>query len=193
MRISVQCVEQSGEWSDVSYGVGSHHIPYICISGLAFICEVPHKVQRSKEEKLNAFKMFGDWPSGWRFSSITYQQCDLRQTASQLWKLIFLICKVVSQIPALLSHEDFSKIYQENVINPLLRIHLPSRRCGFNPWIRKIPWRRKWQLTLVFLPEKSHAERSLAGYTPWSLQESNTTYGLNNNKFAKHTSCLISE
>ena len=30
------------------------------------------------------------------------------------------------------------------------------RRSGFNPWVRKIPWRRKWQPTPVFLPEKSH-------------------------------------
>jgi len=30
------------------------------------------------------------------------------------------------------------------------------RRCRFDPWVRKIPWRRKWQPTSVFLPEKSH-------------------------------------
>ena len=35
------------------------------------------------------------------------------------------------------------------------------RRCRFNPWVRKIPWRRKWQPTPVFLPEKSHGQRSL--------------------------------
>ena len=33
-------------------------------------------------------------------------------------------------------------------------------------WVRKIPWRRKWQSTLVFLPEKSHEPRSLVGYSP---------------------------
>ena len=42
------------------------------------------------------------------------------------------------------------------------------RRLGFHPWIRKIPWRRKWQSTPVFLPKKSHGQRSLAGYNPWS-------------------------
>ena len=41
------------------------------------------------------------------------------------------------------------------------------RRHGFNPWIRKIPWRMKWQTTLVHLPGKSHGRRSLAGYRPW--------------------------
>ena len=35
------------------------------------------------------------------------------------------------------------------------------RRFGFNPWVRKIPWRRKWQPTPVFLPEKLHGQRSL--------------------------------
>ena len=42
------------------------------------------------------------------------------------------------------------------------------RRCErhrFNPWVRKIPWRRKWQPTPVFMPEESHGQRSLAGYS----------------------------
>ena len=34
----------------------------------------------------------------------------------------------------------------------------------FNPWVRKVPWRREWQATLIFLPRKSHGPRSLAGY-----------------------------
>ena len=41
------------------------------------------------------------------------------------------------------------------------------RRCRFNPWVRKIPWSRKWQSTPVFLPGKSHEQRSLVGYSPW--------------------------
>ena len=41
------------------------------------------------------------------------------------------------------------------------------RRPGFNPWVRKIPWRRKWQPTPVFLPGESHGQRSLVGYSPW--------------------------
>ena len=35
---------------------------------------------------------------------------------------------------------------------------------GFNPWVGKIPWRRVWQPTPVFLPGESHGQRSLAGY-----------------------------
>ena len=37
----------------------------------------------------------------------------------------------------------------------------------FYPWVGKIPWRRKWQPILVFLPGKSHGQRSLGGYRPW--------------------------
>ena len=43
---------------------------------------------------------------------------------------------------------------------------LPSEPPG-KPWVRKIPWRRKWQPTPVILPGKSHGQRSLVGYNPW--------------------------
>ena len=42
-------------------------------------------------------------------------------------------------------------------------ICLQCRRHGFNPCVGKIPWRRKWQPTPIFLPEKSHGQRSLGG------------------------------
>ena len=45
--------------------------------------------------------------------------------------------------------------------------NLQCRRCGFNSWGGKIPWRRKWQLISVFLLEESHGQRSLVGYNPW--------------------------
>ena len=41
------------------------------------------------------------------------------------------------------------------------------RRHGFDPWIGEVPWRRKCQPILVFLPGKSHGQRSLVGYSPW--------------------------
>ena len=49
------------------------------------------------------------------------------------------------------------------------------KRCRFDPWVRKIPWRRKWQPTPVFLPGKFHGQRSLVGYNPWGCKESDTT------------------
>ena len=48
------------------------------------------------------------------------------------------------------------------------------RRHGFDHCIGKIPWRKKWQPTPVFLPEKSHGQRSLVGYSPWG-RESDVT------------------
>ena len=45
----------------------------------------------------------------------------------------------------------------------------------FSPWVRKIPWRRKWHPTPVLLPGKSHGRRSLVGYSPWGHKESDTT------------------
>ena len=50
------------------------------------------------------------------------------------------------------------------------RICLLCRRLGFKLWVRKIPWRRKWQPTLVFLSGKSHGQRSLAGCSPWGCK-----------------------
>ena len=40
-------------------------------------------------------------------------------------------------------------------------------RCRFDLWVGKIPWRKIWELTSVFLPGKSHRQRSLVGYSPW--------------------------
>ena len=46
------------------------------------------------------------------------------------------------------------------------------KRRKFNPWVRKIPWSRKWQPAPVILPGKFQGQRSLAGYRPWSCKES---------------------
>ena len=60
--------------------------------------------------------------------------------------------------------------------SPLLRLlsnnisAYECRRCRrqeFSHWVRKIPWRGKWQPTPVFLPGKFHGQRSLVGYSPW--------------------------
>ena len=45
-----------------------------------------------------------------------------------------------------------------------------ARRRGFSPWVRKILWRRKWLPTPVFLPGKSHRQRSLVGYSLWGYK-----------------------
>ena len=52
---------------------------------------------------------------------------------------------------------------------------LPYRGLGFDSWVRKIPWRRKWQPTQVFLPGQSHGQRSLVGYIPRGRKELDMT------------------
>ena len=49
------------------------------------------------------------------------------------------------------------------------------KRHRFKPWVKKSPWRRAWQPTLVFLPGESHGQRRLVGYCPQGHKESNTT------------------
>ena len=63
------------------------------------------------------------------------------------------------------------------------------RRCGFNPWVGKILWRRKWQPILVFLPGKSHGQRSLEGFSPWGHKESDTTEWLSMQACGSQTVC----
>ena len=60
----------------------------------------------------------------------------------------------------------------------LLVIVLPD------PWVGKIPWRRKWHLTPVFLPGESHGQRSLAAYSPWGHKVSDMTWLSRLNKSA---------
>ena len=52
---------------------------------------------------------------------------------------------------------------------------LQCRRGRFYPWSRKVPWKRKRQPIPVFLPRKSHGQRSLVGYSPWGRKESDMT------------------
>ena len=53
---------------------------------------------------------------------------------------------------------------------------LPAmQESRFNPWVRKIPWRQKWQPTPILLPGEFHGKRTLAGNSPWGCKESDTT------------------
>ena len=63
------------------------------------------------------------------------------------------------------------------------------RRPGFSPWAEKIPWRRSWQSTPVFLPGESHGQRSLVGYSPWGCK------GLDKTEITlhAHTQCKIND
>ena len=70
-------------------------------------------------------------------------------------------------------HWPFSALeHSYNLIAHQLKRLSPCGRHGFDTWVRRIPWRRKWQATPVFLPEESHGQRNLVGY---SCKESDMT------------------
>ena len=58
--------------------------------------------------------------------------------------------------------------------NPFAHAEDTRDMCSI-PGRRKVPWGRKWQFTLPFLPGKPHRQVSLAGYSPWGRKESDTT------------------
>ena len=86
------------------------------------------------------------------------------------------------------THGALSKI-QSHDHSPICLVGLPRwcsgqesacqcrrhKRCRFSPWVGKIPWRRKWQPTPVFLAGEFHGLRSLVGYTPLGHKESDMT------------------
>ena len=70
-------------------------------------------------------------------------------------------------------------IFQEYLVAHSVMNPLAMQKTQFKPWVRKMPWRRKWQPTPVFLPGKPHGQRSLVGYSPQGCKESDTTEQLN--------------
>ena len=86
----------------------------------------------------------------------------------QQWKQLFTNGKAIN--------DNVSEYYMGIVKNELdgfpggtvvnnLPAVLETKKTRCDPWVRMIPWRRKWQPTPVFLPEKSLGQRSLAGYS----------------------------
>ena len=86
---------------------------------------------------------------------------------SKIWELRY---KIRVQISSFFRASQVAPVVKEPACQ--CRRH---KRCGFDPWVRKIPWRKKWHPTPVFLPGKSHWQRSLAGWSPWGCRGSDTT------------------
>ena len=68
-----------------------------------------------------------------------------------------------------------SAMYGASLIAQVVKYLPAMQETQVQPWVRKIPWRTEWQPTPVFLPGKSHGQRSLGGYSPWGHKESDTT------------------
>ena len=105
-------------------------------------------------------KGWGETGLGWGNCQVEIQfQQILKQCGQEIW----------NEWPfRMISHQ--ASLVVQMVKN--LPAMLESR---FDPWIGKIPWRREWQPTPVFLPGESHGQRSLAGCSPWGHKESDTT------------------
>ena len=143
-------------------------------------CTSPERPFSSIEPGLAIYFTYGNIHASMLFSQIIPPSPSPTESKSLLF----------SSVSLLLSHIDYTDFYGKVMalfFNMLSRlVILPRwlsgkesayqcRRCEFDPWVRKIPWRRKWQPTLVFLPGKSHGQRSLVAYSPWGLRESDTT------------------
>ena len=71
-----------------------------------------------------------------------------------------------------------SEVARDFFGGPVVTICLPrqeTQEMWVNPWVRKIPWSRKWQSTLVSLSGKSQGQRSLVGYGPCGSEELDAT------------------
>ena len=78
-------------------------------------------------------------------------------------------------------HKPSSSLVAQTVEN------LPAcGRCGFDPWVGKIPWRRVWQPTPLFLPRESHGQRSLVGNSLSGRKGSDTTEWLSTTRSTHH-------
>ena len=66
------------------------------------------------------------------------------------------------------------------------------KKCGFDPWVRKIPWRRKWQPMPEFVPGESHKQRSLVGCSPWGHKDPMGVMGSWLKQLSMYTSIFVS-
>ena len=76
---------------------------------------------------------------------------------------------------------------------PLEWYPVQCRRCGFDPWVGKILWRRAWQPAPVFLSRKSHWQRSLVGYGPWGRKDWHMTEATEHYCFSHFTKLFNNE
>jgi len=120
--------------------------------------------------------------ASWRLGSPI---CSLRKKVLLLLCLLFVLSLVnAEKSNAILISEPhrFSKLKQGKLILEIQRTRASQvasgkesscqyRRQGFNLGVGKIPWRRKWQPTPVFLSGKSRGQRSLVGYSPLGCKE----------------------
>ena len=90
-------------------------------------------------------------------------KCCIGAKTKSLWSSLFKIKYMSQRLPCWLSGKESACQCRS------------LRRLGFDPQFGKIPWKRKWQPTPVFLPGKSHGQRSLVGYSHGVAKELDVT------------------
>ena len=129
---------------------------------------------------LQSFKPWYSWSGEWTLA-VAYTQISRSagKKKSNFSKPLLINFSVIC------SWKHFKFIYQQ-IYPPIPILDFPGRsdgksvclqcgRPGFNPWVGKILWRRKWQPTPVLRPGKSYGWRSLVGYSPWGCEELDAT------------------
>ena len=91
------------------------------------------------------------------------------------WKLGMCMVCVCMHTPCICGIHKYMSRYILGFPGGSDGVCLQRWRPVFNPWVRKIPWRRRWQPTPLFLPGKFHGQRSLEGYSPRGRKELDMT------------------
>ena len=128
-----------------------------------FHCSQPPFLTRKIRRKVDLEEWFSNLAAHWDHLGIS-------KTLEKNW------CLVLSS-----RESDWSGVWLERTSQAALVVKdLPAdadghNRCCFDPWVGKIPWRRAWQPTPVFLPGEFYGQRSLLGYSPWGCKELDVT------------------
>ena len=104
----------------------------------------------------------------WSFPSYKHLLAPQSNAASRCYPISLL---------SFIAYFRSERLLSKQILNASISLPLSPQcgRPGLKPQVGKIPWRRKRQPAPVFLPGKSHGQRSLAGYSPWGYKESDTT------------------
>ena len=118
--------------------------------------------------------------SPWKYTEIPFRISTNFSSFKSLL-LVLCCCLVAKSCPTRLQLHGLqlsSSSHNPRLIKRNISLKFSLLICGrpgFDPWVGKLPWRRKWQPTPVFLPGESHGQRSLMGYSPRGRKESDTT------------------
>jgi len=146
-----------------------------------FLCKIAYVM--ATHSSVLAWRIPGMGEPGGLLSMGSQSQTQLKwlsSSSSSICKLLRIVPDTYVKCSVIINYIDFYILWWFNGKESSCQ----CRRHRLHPWAWQIPWKGKWQPTPVFLPGKSHGQRSLAGYSPWGHKESDTTLWLsNNNKY----------